>query len=160
MARVILPVYEGIDLVYIQARAVHTWRKPKYLNQCGAGKEGIMWKGVHSDTVKSTLQSTVYITEDILSALRLYLCGYNAVSSLGTTLSDGQVGYLSRFKRFIFWYDGDTAGYTGSAKGMKKLGLLGKATRIITERDPKLYSNREIGSIITNHEKCSTQMLK
>lgn len=140
--RIILPVYEAGELVYLQARAVEAWRKPKYLNIRAARKGAVMWKGVHS-------YEEVLVTEDILSALRLTLLGHNACSTLGTAVSDGQAGYLSRFNRVIFWYDGDRAGWNGASKGMRTLGLATEVRRITTSKDPKKYSNREITEIIT-----------
>lgn len=141
MSRVILPVYDDGVLVYMQARACQPGRVPKYLNKAGASKGAIMWKGVRD-------YEDVIVTEDILSALRIYMAGYNAVCTLGTAVSDGQAGYLSRFKRVAFWYDGDKAGFSGSAKGIKTIALVAKVGRIITDKDPKLYSNREITQIL------------
>lgn len=151
LQRVILPVYDDAGkLVFMQARAVSKNQKPKYLNRCAVNKENVLFtaRAPCADWSRQADESRVIVTEDILSAIRVgVVC--TAVSTLGTSVSDGQANILAKFKHCTFWYDGDEAGLTGSRKGMQKLRMFcDKTDRIVTPKDPKLYPNREIRSLL------------
>jgi hypothetical protein len=78
--------------------------------------------------------SVVFLTEDILSALKIYtllgqkqpfLESYAVVCCLGTTISLELNVALSTAKLVVLAFDGDEAGWTASTKAMHKLNLLG-----------------------------------
>ncbi len=152
LGRVVLPVYQDGELVYLQARATRfPEQQPKYLNIAGADKGGILYKR-YPDGSDSLLTSTVVITEDILSAARIGEVNIS-YSLLGTKLSDGQANQIGKYANAIWWLDGDNAGITGARKGQRKLQFLVESQRIIrTPKDPKCYSKRIIRKIL-NREK-------
>lgn len=147
LQRIILPVYENEELVYIQARS--TRRKPKYLNSAAVkGAAVFKSQGTHEELKLDDTLRVCCITEDILSSVRVG-CFLQGISTLGTTLSDAQAAQLEPYSVVLIWYDGDSAGIKGSTRVARTLHLMGKDVRIIrTESDPKLYSNREMRSIL------------
>lgn len=144
--RVVLPLYENGRLVYMQARSIDG-RKPKYLNNSACSKSGILFKG------NSLQGSTVVITEDILSAVRVSSLSIASVSTLGTQVSTEHANWIAqRYSKAVFWYDGDEAGRKGAENGTRLLSLLGVVVKAIrTTQDPKTYSNREILNILKEH---------
>lgn len=140
LRRVILPVY-GNGLIWFQNRAVFEGQKPKYL-QPNIAKNAIFNVGLINRN------STVIIVEDILSAIRVTEAGYVAVSILGTKLSDWQIHRITNAKRVITWLDGDRAGRKGAASIRKTLSMLMEVGNIVTEKDPKCYSDQQIRKII------------
>ncbi len=145
MRRVILPVYAGSgwsDLAVIQARAVDAGHMPKYLNQEGVGKGGVLFVAHRAREVPSC--TSVVITEDILSAIRVDGAGVPAVSTLGTKLSDAQAGLLMQYDEIIIWLDPDEAGLTGAMKMRRKLMGCKKVRIVQSTHDPKEYCNEQI----------------
>lgn len=144
LRRVILPVYsDDGELVWYQARAIFAGQKPKYI-QPSKDKGSVLFSaqgGNASDT-------TVTVTEDILSAIRVGESNHNCYSILGTKLSTGQLNRLAKFTRVNVWLDGDAAGRRSSTLVRKSLSLVTDAVSIRTRRDPKKYSNREIRAIL------------
>jgi DNA primase len=148
LARVVLPVYDNGVLVYVQARAtMYPEQKPKYLNLKGAQKDDIIYHCKPEQHLEG-YRNTVVVTEDILSAARVgEVC--NAISILGTKLSNGQAIKLAEYTRVIWWLDSDDAGIKGVRKGSQQLQfLVNNQFDIRTEKDPKLYSSRKIRNIL------------
>lgn len=148
LARVVLPVYDNGVLVYVQARAtMYPEQKPKYLNLKGAQKDDIIYHCKPEQHLEG-YRDTVVVTEDILSAARVgEVC--NAISILGTKLSNGQAIKIAEYARVIWWLDSDDAGIKGVRKGSQQLQfLIGNQFDIRTEKDPKLYSSRKIRNIL------------
>ncbi len=86
----------------------------------------------------------VIIVEGYLDFLRLYEEGIkNVVASLGTALTDGQIGLVARYtKNFIILYDGDTAGQKAALKAainIIKSGYSVKIAKLPQEEDPDSY---------------------
>ncbi|CAM0103296.1 DNA primase [Vibrio phage 526E57-1] len=151
LGRVVLPVYDDHGhLVYIQARATQfPEQQPKYLNIKGAQKDAIIYSSKPDNPV---LESTVVLTEDILSANRVGEVQHS-YSIMGTKLSDGQALKISAYDCAIWWLDGDDAGITGARKGSMGLQFYVGHQRIIrTPKDPKAYSKRWIRSILLSRE--------
>lgn len=142
--RVVLPVYQQ-GLKWYQNRAVYEGQKPKYL-QPNVSKNVVF----NGDTVRSGYR--VIIVEDILSAIRVFeASGISTVSILGTKLSDYQTSLLSEASMVITWLDGDRAGRKGAASIRKTLSMLMEVGNIVTEKDPKCYSDQQIRKIIGEH---------
>ena len=150
LSRVVLPVYDNGQLVYIQARATQfPEQQPKYLNIKGAAKDDIIYTAKPDNEF---LASTCVITEDILSANRVgEVCLSHSI--MGTKLSDGQALKFAAYDTAIWWLDGDDAGISGSRKGSRALQFYVQQQRIIrTPKDPKLYSKRVIKEILLSKE--------
>lgn len=146
LSRVVLPVYDNGELVYLQARATRfPEQQPKYLNIAGANKSGILYT---QKPEVPLLCNSVVLTEDILSAARIGEIT-TAFSLLGTKLSDGQANKIGVYDTVIFWLDGDDAGIKGARKGSQKLQFLVNTIKVIrTPLDPKCYSQRLIRKIL------------
>lgn len=150
LARVILPVFEDGELVFVQSRAVYEKQKPKYLNKRSVGKAFF-----HSDNglLIEPFQNKRIITEDILSSVRSGRI-LPATSTLGTIFPEQLAVWLlnEQIEHVYVWYDGDEAGVNGARKAKKILSLMGVPNTIIkTELDPKEYNNDEIRGIIEAH---------
>lgn len=163
--RVYLPVYSAPDrrgvrrLEYYQGRAVYDGQVPKYLNpkvnkanlvfstEWASASHGVE---VQNDTVRKRKQASAIITEDILSAIRTgEVQGCTGVSILGTSPSPGQINYLSSFRSCIIWLDPDGAGQKATRKLKRSLEIVGQPFRVMhSERDPKLYSHRELKEML------------
>jgi hypothetical protein len=143
LQRVLLPVYNGDELVVVQARAVHKGQHPKYLNQQGNKKSLTLFKS-HSYTGSGAV---VCITEDILSCIRVGEV-VPCVCCMGTSLSDAQAGQLLGYDSVAVWLDNDQAGWKGSSKMHRKLSPVVSTRVIHAEADPKCYDNQAIKEII------------
>jgi len=149
--RIVLPVYEGADLVAMQMRAVSSGQQPKYLNPNGPKtSEALFYTGKRlDDGIKP-----IVVTEDILSAIKISLAGTPAASIMGTTCTDGKAFKIAqKAEQVIVWLDGDQAGRSGARKAVRKLSLYTDDIRVIhTEKDPKEYNRDEIREILKDHE--------
>jgi hypothetical protein len=137
--RVVLPVFDNGALVYWQARGFDASR-PKYLNP-EVDRTKLVAKYGQGDVL--------VLTEDILSAKRVSL-HTEAWSILGTAIPDPVLGQIIRTgKPVLVWLDPDDAGRKGTSKAVAKLRAYGvEAKAIRTDRDPKLYSAKEIATVI------------
>lgn len=162
--RVILPVFrdrqlnaspmiEGTELQAVVLRSLEK-SGPKYLI-----------RERNNDTVFYSNLDTIYpedrakdhgydlvITEDILSAIRVGRIVPSA-SIVGTSVSSGKItsimGRVQNYNkinpRIGIWLDPDKAGKKGAYRLAQSLTLLGADVKmIVSERDPKRHSNREI----------------
>ena len=144
MHRVIMPVYEGKELVAVQARALHREHKPKYLGQIRRNPRPAFW-APHSASV-----DTLVLTEDMLSACRVAkVC--DACSLLGTNLMPSVLAQIgaSDYERIAIWMDDDSAGLNARRKMRSQLQVTGKEIVLIhSDRDPKKHSLTEMRSLI------------
>ena len=133
--RVVLPVYEGDEVVYWQARSCDPKRKPKYINPLVDKRRVIPRFG----------SGPVVLTEDILSAFKVGLVA-QGWSLLGTSLGPRmQHDLLSLNAPVLVWLDSDTAGTKASGKIIVELRRMGvPCNRIVTDKDPKLLPRQEI----------------
>jgi len=142
-ARVVLPVAEGDNLVYWQARDPWWTRKterPKYINP-DVNKQHLVASYGRGDPL--------VLTEDVLSAFRVGEFT-EAWSLLGTNLTDQVLARIIRRGGPVrVWLDGDAAGRKASRRILKQLRSCGiDAERIETPMDPKKYSRRQLPSVI------------
>lgn len=74
---------------------------------------------------------TLILTEDLLSAYKLYNVGYATMALLGTSLHDGVVDAIVRckYKEVIVWLDDDIAGHKGGKEILKYLQPIVKLVR-------------------------------
>lgn len=138
-SRVVLPVADGDDLIYWQARDPFWTRKsdrPKYVNPT-VNKERLV--------AKYGSASEIVLTEDILSAFRVGQEG-EGWALLGTNLTDGVLSrLLAERKPVAVWLDPDAAGRRAAIDIAKRLSACGIPHRVIrSARDPKLLSRRQV----------------
>ena len=141
--RVIMPVYDGDKLVAVQARAVHSWMKPKYLSQMWSGPRAVFKAGDRHT-------GTLVLTEDMLSAARVSKVT-DAWSLLGTNLMPAVIQRLADtgYTGIRLWLDDDEAGHNARKKIMRTLGAVGiEVTAIVSDRDPKHHSLQEINDLV------------
>lgn len=137
--RVILPIYEGEELVYWQGRylGVPDVRHPKYVNQHKAGRKEIWFHVVGKGS------DHVVVVEDILSCI---VVGKTAdcYALLNASVPDRLMFKLDKkYKKIFLWLDPDKA--TAMDTWLPRYQSFGIDTRIIkTDRDPKYYSKTEI----------------
>jgi hypothetical protein len=133
--RVVLPVLDGPDVVFWQARSV-TGRLPKYLNP-PVDRGALL--------VRYGSAPTVTLTEDILSAFKVGLVA-EAWCLMGTHASPRLIAaLLERGAPVALWLDPDAPGRRAAAKVHKTLSSYGLSVRIIRSRlDPKLHTFDEI----------------
>lgn len=137
--RVVLPVLEGDEVVFWQARSIDG-RQPKYLSP---------------PVDRSTLlprygrASSVVLTEDLLSAFKVGLVG-EAWCLMGTYANPRLIAALLQRKAPVaVWLDPDAPGRRAAAKVHKQLKAYGIEARVIhSERDPKLHTFDQIKECI------------
>lgn len=144
MQRVIMPVYEGDELVAVQARALRRDHIPKYLGQIRRNPRPA-FRAQHSASA-----DTLVLTEDMLSACRVSkVC--DAWSLLGTNLVPAVLASIAEthHPNIAIWMDEDGAGVFARRRMRAQLQVTGKTVRLITsDRDPKKHSLAEIRSLI------------
>tara|TARA_R110000868_G_scaffold102014_3_gene280919 strand:- start:17056 stop:17781 length:726 start_codon:yes stop_codon:yes gene_type:complete len=137
--RVYIPNYRDDVLIGYQTRALTFYNKPKYLGK--GPKMCYLSQGVETDEV--------VLVEDVLSCIRVGE-HTSAISLQGTSLNDeGLTQVLGRFNSVKIWLDSDLAGVTGTKKLTNRLCLFIPCSSIGTERDPKTYTHKEIGEILS-----------
>jgi len=130
--RVLIPLENGF-----LARAVFNER-PKYIKSSKAS--------VYELPVND---STVVVTEDILSAIKVNSLGYSTLAILGTAVSPVIASRIARYKNIIIWTDSDKAGDAAYVKLRKKLSLYPvNIRRIVTDDDPKLIHKKTIRKLM------------
>lgn len=94
---------------------------------------------------------TIFV-EDALSAIRLNSLNINCVALRGTKLSEKMLQTLCQLPdnhKIVTWFDNDEAGFRATKKFLHKLNWCNfKHTNIITEKDPKWYTNTELKEIL------------
>lgn len=144
MKRVIMPVYEGRELVAVQARALHREQEPKYLGQIRQNPRPAFVAPHRQPT------DVLVLTEDMLSAARVSKVA-DAWSLLGTNLGASVLARIgdSHYTRVAVWMDDDEAGINARRKMRGQLQLLGKEVSLIqSDRDPKKHSLEEIRRLV------------
>ena len=133
--RVMCPIRQGVIL----ARSVYKEIKPKYLLL--GSRSGAFF---HMPNEGKPL----VLTEDILSAYRVYQAGYSAGAVLGTSLPT-EIAYeiATKYKDVLLWLDPDAAGRKGAIAVKKSLALYPVRVRAIKTKytcDPKYLSVAQI----------------
>jgi hypothetical protein len=158
--RVILPVRKSGSLLGYTARALNG-STPKYIAKFANQSDAVFLSNpatVLTDAQqKESISLDLVITEDVLSAIRVGRT-VPAAAILGTAFTDSHLSRLQSAlegtdRRVGVWTDGDKAGRHSSVRIRRMLQLVGCTVQNIrTERDPKLYSNREIRLCLSNTE--------
>lgn len=138
MDRVVVPVYEGGELVYWQARGFSKGR-PKYINP-DVDKRLV---------IPSYGEGITVLTEDLLSAFRVGDVA-KGVSLLGTTITEKLFSVLTTDRQpVLVWLDPDAAGQRAANKALTLLRRWGiPCARVQSELDPKLLSRDAISAAI------------
>jgi len=144
--RIVIPIYRQVgytrELSAVHLRAIDLKEKSKYFN---LGKPDVNALFQAKNTYPP--ESGLVITEDILSAIKVNLAGYNSVALNGSDITDGQaVQTASRTAVRYIWLDNDPAGHKGSKKAIQQLLMQGSGdVRLVrSEGDPKTYNKEEI----------------
>ncbi len=133
--RVLIPLDGGFI-----ARAVFK-EQPKYI------RSGSMDQEIWEQRVDES--NTVIITEDILSAIKVYRSGFSSIAILGTSVSTTAASRIGYYEHVICWTDGDKAGDAAWRKLRKRMALYDtRLSRIRTDDDPKNISITEINRLI------------
>lgn len=144
--RVVVPVYnrDGYTLDAVHMRAVRPDDKPKWLNMGRPSPDAMYWAigDVHRKT------DFIIVVEDLISAIKLRLAGYNAVAILGSDITDTQVQrIIEETAQVIVWFDNDEAGRKGARDAIKQFQMQGiQVFQILSPDDPKTYSREEISN--------------
>ena len=137
--RVILPMYEGDELVYWQGRYLGEpdMNHPKYTNQRKAVRHDLWFKVVdkHSDVV--------VVVEDILSCIVVGKV-VDCYALLNASVPDRLMWKLSKeYKRIVLWLDPDKHGAMDRwSVRYQSFGI--NVSIVKSDQDPKYYSKEEI----------------
>lgn len=146
--RVVLPVRQGEEVVFWQARALDAAQLPKYMAP-DVDKTRVL--------PKYGSASRITLVEDILSAYKVGLVG-EGWCLMGTSLSAFALAELMKRRAPVnVWLDNDlppvhrvNRGQMAAAKVVKQLRAMGVETRnIVAPKDPKLMTRAEIEELIT-----------
>lgn len=140
MNRLIMPVFNGGELVYWQGRRLSgNKEEPKYISMKSTAGSAFFNLATEGAT-------DVVIVEDVVSAVVLRRAGYNAIALLGSYIGDRVAGYLStlQYQSVVVWLDPDKR--KESVKFARMLSGLGfSATCLVTPtKDPKDYSITQV----------------
>lgn len=139
LERVILPIHDSQgNLIWYQCRAIHKGQEPKYLQPARDRSSIVLEVGFEREDIQR-----VVLVEDILSAIRV---GKHTptVSLLGTKITTAQAAKLAKYPRVTTWLDSDRAGRIGAYNIRRTLGLVTEVDNIVTDKDPKELSDKQI----------------
>jgi hypothetical protein len=136
--RVCIPLEGGFI-----ARAVYD-DKPKYIRSGSAIQK--IWHMERTDDL-------VVVTEDILSAIKVYRAGYSSIAVLGTNISPTTAASIGAYPNVVCWTDADKAGDKAWVQLRQRLSLFElNLTRIRTEEDPKNITLSGIKRLLENKD--------
>jgi hypothetical protein len=137
MGRVVIPVYGSGELLGYQARAA-PGQQPKYLTK---GK-GLVYKVLKN-------RPSICIVEDALSAERVGEV-VDAAACLGSDMSTDDLVKLAKgHTQAYVWLDNDNPTVRKNQRRMiERLSLIIPTKGIVTDRDPKHYSKKEIQCLL------------
>lgn len=140
--RVCFPLY--MDGVYIgwQGRAVNdVVNPPKYLTFVDSKNP----TGNVAVFRQASRTSRVVIVEDCVSAIKVNRT-YDSIALLGSHVSDDTVIWIAdRYPEVCIWLDNDKPEVLREQTRLNRLfSVLGKSKLVLTNRDPKCYSDAEI----------------
>ena len=142
-SRVIFPVYEGRDLVYFQGRTTLQVARdnPKWMNVYQAGRKDVYF------VANQMFSHNVVLVEDIISAIRVSHTA-DAYALLSTHIPEKLVLYLAGlYDTLFFWLDPDKKmKIMATARRYRAFGI--NARGILTDKDPKYYTDGQIGGYI------------
>lgn len=132
--RVVLPIFDENTIAKgYQIR--NNVGVPKYITKIQKDYQGGSW-------YKRIYVEAIFLTEDILSAVKIYNNSSTIVSLalLGTSLRDQdekRLLYKYKYNKIFIWLDNDRAGIEGAKKILERLTFLGFKAEIITKDEPK-----------------------
>ena len=160
--RITFPVHSfSNDIVGFGARTIHN-SKIKYINS----QESVVFKksqllfGLKENLENIRLEKEIFLVEGYMDVIKLYCSGIkNAVSTLGTTLSEIQLKKMWSFSDIPYiCFDGDDAGQSASkkiAEKVLKFLLPGKSLKFIL-----IPENLDPDSFLQNKKKDDFLALK
>lgn len=145
-SRVIFPIYQNkTELIAWNGRSLDPRAKRngkgKYKNIKRKDQERVLFK------LESPESDKVVFTEDILSAIKVFLAtGYNTIALLTTHIDVDTIAPYKNCEIYL-WLDGDMK--VKSTLKIRRFNALGwRAHSIKTNKDPKEYNPTEIRGII------------
>lgn len=147
--RVIIPYIIEKNLCAWQGRLfqmtdplVKDLKRPKWKSQGGIHEILYVLRG-------NPRSDVVYLVEDIISALKLKLAGFNAIPLFGSQLTNKQrLGLIySPYNHIVFWLDRDKAREAMSASQSMKDYASFTSEVVITEKDPKEITFADINGM-------------
>lgn len=139
MNRLIMPVFDGEQLVYWQGRKLDNGPGPKYISM--RTKAGSKFFELFNNKDDSAV-----LVEDIVSAICVRRAGFNSVALLGSYVGDRIAARLQKrgVHKVVVWLDPDKR--TESVRFARKLSGLGfKAVALVTPtKDPKFFNVAQV----------------
>jgi hypothetical protein len=147
--RVIVPVYLRGTLISWQGRDIQG-NEPKYITMTAPNLDfKPYWACGHS------LDGTLFLVEDVLSAKRIAMCGYKAAALFGTYANQDQITMMAKNgnKKAVVFLDDDNATVKKEARR-----LLDNFNAIFEEdgfiiqkgKDPKRHGRKELCTLLKN----------
>ncbi len=133
--RLIYPGYDKGDLKYFEARSLDHDSFCKYITV--GGKKDLFFTGNKGTKL-------VILVEDILSAIRVGQVN-PAIALRGTSMNLDKLLQVAKLgENFGVWLDSDVPGQDAASNIRNKLKWYGKVCNIVTTKDPKCYTTKEI----------------
>jgi DNA primase len=125
------------------ARAMRDNQQPKYVNspEGPVYRKGRSLFGIDRARPHATKEGRVYVVEGYTDVLALHQAGFrNSVASMGTALTDEQVGELARLAReVVLAFDADASGQEAMVRAQAAAagrGVSLKVARLPDDKDP------------------------
>jgi len=125
------------------ARAMRANQQPKYVNspEGPVYRKGRSLFGIDRARPHATKEGRVYVVEGYTDVLALHQAGFrNSVASMGTALTDEQVGELARLAReVVLAFDADASGQEAMLRAQAAAagrGVSLKVARLPDDKDP------------------------
>lgn len=149
--RVIVPMFkQDGSLHWFQARAINEGQKPKYLQPTEQASNTVATVNPRVPSGSSSTGRTVVLVEDLLSAHVVGL-HFECIALLGTKITSGKIKAIGDVTKVITWLDPDRAGRQGAYGIRKAYGLIAEVVNVVTDKDPKLHSQKEIRELLEPH---------
>ena len=146
--RIILPSWKEQDVRFCEARTLDTDNDLKYVT---VGGKQLIFK-TFIDRIQMPV---VVLVEDMLSAMRVgEVC--KAIALRGTSFNDNKLcQILDSGINFIVWLDSDKPGQEAAKTLIHKLKWWnGKVSAVMSDKDPKCYSDKEIRTFLDGAVEC------
>ena len=142
--RIVFPLRDARGRVLgFGARAMRDNQQPKYVNspEGPVYRKGRSLFGVDRARAHATKEGSVFVVEGYTDVLAMHQAGFrNTVASMGTALTDEQVGELARLAReVVLAFDADASGQEAMLRAQAAAagrGLSLKVARLPDDKDP------------------------
>jgi DNA primase len=143
-SRIMFPLRDARGRVLgFGARAMRDNQQPKYVNspEGPVYRKGRSLFGIDRARQHATKEGRVYVVEGYTDVLALHQAGFrNSVASMGTALTDEQVGELARLAReVVLAFDADASGQEAMLRAQAAAagrGVSLKVARLPDDKDP------------------------